>query len=118
MNDLTLEDFWKILSVDTSASAKEIFYRLYYDDDGFPICYSMDELPHAFVEVDKDSFAIADTRVRVVDGKIQALKTKAGQRLKLRPASHGICCDVRDVCVVVEETEPHIKWDYNTDETN
>jgi hypothetical protein len=116
MSDLTAENFWQILN---SAQAKSIniFYRLYYDEDGFPICYSMEELPHAFVDVDKDTFAVADIRVRVVDGKITVLKTKAGQRLKLRPAHQGICCDPRDICVVVDEKDPHIKWSYNTDET-
>lgn len=117
MSDLTAEDFWKILQEEPPAP-KELFYRLYYDEDGFPICYSMEELPHAFIEVDKDAFGVSDLQVRVVEGKIQALKSEAGKRLKLRPAKQGICCDPRDICVIVNETDPHTKWNYTTDETN
>lgn len=105
-NTETFENFWATF---TWPEPVEVFYRLYYDSDGWPICYSMEDLPHAYVDITKEIFAIADSKVRVVDGKVESIKASL-VALKLRPSETGAICDTRDVCVVTTIDRPHIKW--------
>lgn len=93
-----------------------ISFRLYYDDAGMPICYTMEDRPGAYVEVDADTYARAPFNVRVVGGQLQYVKPKITTH-KLSPnACVGMSCDPRDVCVVVAEHRPHIKWNMETNE--
>lgn len=109
MNKIAAEDFWKVF-LEPAPPLPTIFYRLYYRDDGSPVCYSMEDLPGNFIEVDKDTYQTASYNVRVVDKKLVHLPTQ-GVITKLRPnAESGTPCDPQDVCVVVSKDRPHIKW--------
>ena len=91
-------------------------YRLYYNDAGDPVLYTMEDRPGTYVEVDADTYARAPFNVRVVDGQLQYVKPKISVH-KLKPnASVGVPCDPRDVCVVVPEHKPHVKWNMETNE--
>ena len=109
MSKLTAENFWKIWS-ESTVPAPAIFYRLYYNDDGSPVCYTMEDLPGNYIEVDINTYLVGSHNVRVVDQKLIHLPT-VGLVTKLRPdSSTGTACDPQDVCVVVDENTSHVKW--------
>lgn len=112
---LTLEEFWSIMTA--PIEKKPIFYRLYYNDDGTPICYSMEDLPHNYIELTPEEYNLSPPNVRVVDGKMVVIKPATYVK-KLIPSVEGIMCDPRDICVVVTESHPHIKWSIKNNETN
>jgi len=109
MSKLTAENFWKIWS-ESAVPTPEVFYRLYYNDNGSPVCYSMEDLPGNYVDVDINTYLVGSYNIRVVDQKLIHLPT-VGAVTKLRPnASTGTACDPQDVCVVVDENTSHVKW--------
>lgn len=91
-------------------------YRLYYNDDGTPKCYSMEHLPDKYVEVDAETFALSPWNVRVIKNKITFVQPPV-QVQKLQPnQSGGIRCHPHDVCIVVTDQQPHITWNKITNE--
>ena len=83
-------------------------YRLYHDDNGIPLVYSMEDLPGKYIEVDRETLITAPMYVRVVDGQLKYLKTST--ILKLQPSDTGTPCHPTNVSIVVDEAEPHTKW--------
>ena len=109
MNKLTAENFWKIWS-ESAVPAPAVFYRLYHNNDGSPVCYTMEDLPGNYIEVDMNTYLVGSYNVRVVDQKLVHLPTAALVK-KLRPNSAtGTACDPQNVCVVVDENVLHVKW--------
>ena len=94
---------------------KPIFHRLYYNDDGTPICYSMEDLPGKYIEIDQATYAKGLYNVRVIDGRIVEIVPKVTIK-KLKPSEHGTCCDPQDICVIVDPAKPHTKWSVTTNE--
>ena len=87
-----------------------VFYRLYYRDDGTPICYSMEDMPGNYIELDAGTFARRPFNVRVIDGKLKEFQPRVVVT-KLRPnAVNGTPCSPVDVAIVVDQTRPHTKW--------
>ena len=84
------------------------FYRLYHNDNGLPLFYSMEDLPGKYVEIDQATFSLSPTNVRVVDGKLKYLKSTT--ILKLHPSDTGTPCHPTNVSIVVNEAQPHTKW--------
>lgn len=93
-----------------------VVFRLYHNDDGSPICYTMEELPGNYIEVDATTYAIAPYNVRVINSQFTVIKPVVTVK-KLQPSSNGIACDKRDVCIVVNADQPHTKWSIVTNET-
>ena len=112
---MTEEEFLAILT----RPVKEVpaFFRLYYRDDGSPICFSMEELPHNYIDVTQEVYSRSPVNVRVADGKMIEIKPATYVK-KLKPSTNGTPCDPRDVCVVVTENQKHIKWSLVHSETN
>lgn len=111
MIDTTTENFWKawVLPIDPPAS---IFYRLYYNDQGRPVCYTMEDLPGNYIEVDRETYLAGSFDVQVVNQKLIHL-SRFSQVAKLKPSdSTGTACDPRDICVVVGPDQTHVKWNY------
>ena len=112
---MTPEEFWATLHA--MPKAVPVFYRLYYNDDGTPICYTMEDLPGKYIDVDQETYTFASYNVRVVDKQlIKIIPKKIVQ--KLAPNTQGTACDPRDVCVIIGEDQPHIKWSINKHETD
>lgn len=106
---MTEEEFFKILeSLQESSRPKPLIYRLYHDQDGWPLFYSMENLPGQYVDVDQKTYQENSSHVRVVNGKV--VRLRSGETSKLVPSDQGTSCDPRDICIVVDETHPHIKW--------
>jgi hypothetical protein len=91
------QEFWNILH--DVPEPKPIFWRLYYQDDGTPICYSMEELPHNYIEIDAETYHRGPLNVRVVKGRIVYLD--GNYREKLVPSDTGTMCHKDDISIVV-----------------
>lgn len=87
-----------------------VVYRLYHDDEGRPIIYTMEDLPGTYIEVDQATYIHGSFGVKVVDGKLVIIEP-AVVTTKLQPSQdQGTPCDPRDVCVVVDHSVKHQKW--------
>ena len=105
---MTPEEFWAILHA--MPEPKPVSWRLYYDDQGLPVCYSMEERPGNYIEIDAELFALAPDNVRVVNGTIMYITQRSTQ--KLVPGNTGTQCHPRDVAVVVDNDG--ISWSKTT----
>jgi hypothetical protein len=112
---MTEQEFLEIWSA--RPESKPVFYRLYHQDDGTPLYYSMEDLPGKYIEIDLATYQQYRSNVRVVDGKLIVIPT-TGIIKKLQPSKHGTPCDPRDVCIVTDCDNPHIKWSIKHRETN
>lgn len=92
------------------------FYRLYYDTDGVPLFYSMEDQPGTYIEIDQETFARSPANVRVRDGKL--VEVTWSTTTKLVPGNSGSPCHPDNVAVVVTESQPHTKWSKQTYESN
>lgn len=98
--------------------SKPIRYRLYHDDQGQPLFYSMEDLPGTYIEVDQITYVTSSSNVRVVDGKLTVVSPSASVT-KLRPdATQGVACDKRDICVVIDSNLPHQRWKQRSNDSN
>ena len=111
---MTPEEFWSILH--NMPEPKPVFYRLYYDADGVPLFYSMEDRPGTYIEIDQETFARGATNVRVRDGKL--IEITWATTTKLVPGNSGSPCHPDNVAVIVAEDQPHIRWSKRTYETN
>ena len=83
--------------------------RLYHDDQGRVLFYTMEDLAGTYIEVDSETYAQARTDVQIVEGKVVVLP-KISEILKLKPSQTGTSCDPRDICIVVDQDQPHVRW--------
>lgn len=84
-------------------------HRLYHDDQGRVLFYSMEDLPGTWIAVDAATYAAARQDVRVVSNELVEIP-KTAMIDKLRPGHQGTCCDPRDICLIVTSDQPHVKW--------
>jgi hypothetical protein len=111
---LTESEFWAALTA--MPEPEPIFFRLYYDDQGHVLFYSMEDLPGIYIDIDAETFAMKHTNMRVRDGKlIEIARTTSA---KLIPGDTGTPCDPTDVSIVVSEQQPNTKWSKRTYESN
>ena len=107
---MTDEEFWKILSdVPTTAA---LHYRLYHDQHGVPLFYSMDDLPGTYIEIDQEMYNRNPSNVRVHNGTLYELTKNITS--KLTQSDTGTPCHPHDVCIVVPESNPHQRWSKKT----
>jgi hypothetical protein len=117
MNETT-QNFLEVFNNLEPLTMPVVLFRLYYDDQGRPIEYSHEDRPGKYIDVDPVTFQIRPMNIRIVDGKIvQIVPPQIVTKLTPNDVD-GICCDPRDVCIVVAEDQLHIKWNLETNETN
>jgi hypothetical protein len=118
MTNETTENFWKVWSTFEWPVPVTPSYRLYYNNDGTPKCYSMEHLSDKYIEIDAETFAHRPWNVRVIDGKLVFVQPPV-QVQKLHPSSSlGISCHPLDICVVVSDDQSHTKWNKQTNEVS
>ena len=90
------------------------FFRLYHDDQGNPLFYSMADEPGTYIEIDQETFARNISNVRVRDGRLVEITWTT--TTKLIPGNVGSPCHPDNVAVIVAEDQPHIRWSKKTHE--
>ena len=110
---MTEQEFWDILF--DAPVPRPIFYRAYYNDQGWVECYTMEDLPGNYIDIDQPTY-ITSPYARVIDGKLTVIKPTSIVT-KLIPAMIGTACDSRDVCIVTD-AKNNIKWSLKTSETH
>ena len=110
---MTEQEFWAIL-LDVP-DPRPIFYRAYYNNEGWVECYTMEDRPGKYVDVDQPTY-VASPYARVINGKLTVIKPSS-VTTKLVPGTIGTSCDSRDVCVVAD-TKETVKWSLKHNETN
>jgi len=116
VSEMTPDEFWSILH--SAPVPLPVSYKLYYDDHGMPIIYSMEDIPGNYIEVGPEVYAVAPFNVQVVSGKLTYTKPKIVVKQLQPGAEIGTACDPRDVCVVVGSDQAHIKWNIVNNELN
>ena len=114
MNETT-ENFWAAWALPVDPP-KPVFYRLYYDNNGDFLFYSMEDIPGNYIEIDQPTFAAGSPRVRVVNGHLYHIKTISIR--KLIPSDQGQACDPNDVAVITDTTNKQYWKLKATDETS
>jgi hypothetical protein len=109
---MTPEEFWQILH--DAPDPSPIFYRLYHDDHGVPLFYSMQDLPGTYIDIDQETYSRSVSNVRVKNGQLVQLTWTTAS--KLTPAELGTLCHVNDVSIVVPTQGQH--WKKKTYESN
>lgn len=115
MNDTT-QNFLDVFTNSEPWSLPVVFWRLYYDDAGFPLFYTQEDLPGKYIDVTPEQYILGNMHVRVRDG--QLIELKANLVKKLVPAESGTLCHPQDVSIVVSTVEPHQSWRLKTNESN
>ena len=111
---MTPDEFWSILHAVPEPPL--LFYRLYHDDQGRPLFYSMADEPGTYLKIDQETFARNASNVRVRDG--QLVEVTWSTTFKLVPGNCGTPCHPDNVAVVVAEDQPHTRWSKQTYESN
>lgn len=89
-------------------------FRLYYDDQGQVIYYSMEDLPGNYIIVDRLTFDQARFDLRVKDGKIVKLRHPASWKL-VPCESNTYACHPDDITIVVSQDHEQKKyWEMRT----
>jgi hypothetical protein len=110
---MNAEEFWAILHA--MPEPQPVFWRLYYNESGEPITYSMEDLPGTYIDVDPETYARTPMNVRIKNGQLIELKSAVR---RLAPGDTGTACYPDNVAIVVPLTEPHQRWSMKTYESN
>lgn len=108
MSKETTDNFWQVWNQLKPSVAPPLSYRLYYDDQGHVLFYSMDDHPGNYIEIDADLFSRCPSNIKVINDRIHLLDQYTST--KLRPATTGVPCHPLDVCVIVDQDKEHTKW--------
>jgi hypothetical protein len=118
MNETT-ENFWQTWNTFEWSEAEPVFYRLYYSDNGDFICYTMEDLPGNYIEIDQETYCRGLCNIRILDGKIKVIKTNQVLR-KLTPniKKQGTPCHKDDVCLILPDHDSTTYWSMISNETD
>jgi hypothetical protein len=105
MNEQEFLDFWKNHQWPEELP---VTYRLYYDDTGQPIEYSMERHDGNYIELTHEQYQHRDFVIVVRDGKIVSLRKDTIPKMK--PAEDGAPCHPQDITVIVSTDVPNKKW--------
>ena len=111
MNEQEFLEIWK---ASAAGDPVELEYRLYHDEDGYPLFCSMEDLPGLYINIDESTYLDLPKNIRVIDGKI--VETLICWTKKLTPGKQGKPCDPWDVCVIVDTDQPHTAWKFKHQE--
>jgi hypothetical protein len=108
----TTDNFWSAFNAwEPQEELKPPPYRVYYNEQGYPIFLTNEDLPGNYIEIDRETYVDFPKYVRIVDGKLVLLQVHSVS--KLVPADQGTACHPQDVSVVVGTDQPHQLWELN-----
>ncbi len=107
-NEDIFKEFWKTYKW---PDQKPVIYRLYYDDRGQALEYSMEDHSGNWIEITPQQYAMADMRAKVINGAITYPPPPAPP--KLVPGDSGIPCHLWSMLLVVDPQQPNKKWRKN-----
>lgn len=114
----TTKNFWEAWNNFVWPEIKTVSYRLYYHADGSPDFYTMEDLPGQWIEVSQQVYVSSPRNVRVIDGELRFIPvTKRFQKLQPNKES-GIRCDIRDICLVIDQQSSGTLWKLEENETH
>ncbi len=89
----------------------KVSYRLYHDENGVPLFYSMEDLPGLYIEIDKETYQQGRYDVVITqDKKIKRLNNYHNMPRKLAPSdSTGTPCHNTNVMIVDPESTTYWK---------
>ena len=111
---MTPEDLIKLFQA--APEPQQPFFRLYHDDQGNPLFYSMADEPGTYIEITPEEYHRNNSNVRVRDGRL--VEVTWATTTKLVPGNSGSPCHPDNVAVIVAEDQPHQRWSKRTYETN
>lgn len=87
-------------------------FRLYYNDDGTPKFYSMEELEGKFISIDRSVFEASRYDIKIVDGKIKSLSenTISKYHRVSELSKTTVKCDHDDISILSDDR--YNLWDY------
>ena len=111
---MTPEDLRQLFQA--APEPQQPFFRLYHDDQGNPLFYSMEHKPGTYIDITPEQYHCNNSNVRVRDG--QLVEVTWATTTKLVPGNSGSPCHPDNVAVIVAEDQPHIRWSKQTYESN
>lgn len=95
---------------------QESKYRLYYNPNGSPRYYSMENLEGTFIYVDQQTFENCRYDIQVINGKIRSLSENIVSKYRpaLTESETTIRTDSTDISIVVSQSDDFILWDYTS----
>jgi hypothetical protein len=93
---MTEKEFWAIMQA--MPEPAPVQFRLYYNEQGYPIAYTTEELPGQWIEIDAETYALAPLNAKVVNGVLK--KSVINPATKLVPSSRGTPCHPSNVTIV------------------
>ncbi len=109
MNSSETLDWSQLWSEIAQPNESKVIYRLYYDNTGSLLFYSMEDLPGNYIEITPQQFAKADSHVRVVNGQIVKIKRSLTKKLVPSADQDGVLCSPQSAAVIVKSS-PGIYW--------
>lgn len=94
-----MTNFWDALTqIDSQVADLAREYRLYYDVNGDPVCYSMEDLDGEYIIIDQETYAEGRYDVRVEQGKL--IQPNKMTYKKLVPSDDGTETTIYDMSIV------------------
>jgi len=110
-----MSNFWEAVAQleKTPTVTVELEYRLYFDNQGSPLYYTMDKPDGQFISITLEQYQRSNYNVKVINGKIKELTNNI---VKLVPATSGTACHVNDISIVADDTSKKQHWKLKTNE--
>ena len=103
------QEFLKFWQTHAWPDIKPVFWRLYHDAQGQPICYSMEDLPGTWIDVTPEEYQLADLHVRVINRRIHKLNGTTSRKL-VHDNESGTPCHPEDITIVVSPDQTNQRW--------
>lgn len=110
MSQETTDNFWRALKDFRWPEIKPVFYRLYHDDQGRPLFYTMEDLPGTYIEVDQVTYISSPYNVKVQNGRLVVVPRQIAVMKLLPDPKQGTPCHIADICIIVSTDTEHQRW--------
>lgn len=106
----TTDNFWQAITQHNwEQEPAKVEFRLYYDDQGNVLSYSMEDVPGQYLVVDRGVFEACRFDIKIKHGKI--IKINQPASWKLVPATEGAyACHADNINIVVNSDSQNKKY--------